>query len=719
MSYIPPRPTTEDRYLWQEYWQALGQKWRIEPEISIERQQYLVSLSQAKQEGEPGIHPFQNVELCRGDVEWLLERGSHALSQPSKRGNRPTSGNIPGSILTNTALVREKVTNKSVASPAADDSGSFKPEIDHRDNFSLESQLPEIATEYDLLERHPRSAKPTGGNDLFMEFSLPDFEGDASSDQTINPPVIEVSNSLVNEPVLFQNLIEDEYQYKFVQLDIRGAVLNGVDLHALPLEEADLRDTYLEEVYLYEAILRRANLSGADLRGAIFCFEDWEAQAWNGYSAHLEGADLSRAHLEGADLRQAHLAGADLSAAHLEGADLSQAHLAGANLHKAFLRGARLTRADLVEADLGEAHLERADLSEAHLKRVNFSKAFLHGINLHEAYLEEADLHETDLQAVDLQRANLHNANLKGANLCFAHMEGANCSQANLEGTYLGSAYLRDANLTASNLEKASLSNAKLKGTNLSQANMRYTTLDDAEVEGTNLSGADLERASFIHTRLSQTNMQAALLRNATFSSPDLTEVNLQEANLEGANLCGVSLRGLDFRSANLSSTHLEGTDLSNALLQGANLAYTHLERARLNETNLEGLDLSSTYLEESESDAVATLLVALRNSKLYKKSKVADAWSGEFVSGHTYSRKIFVNEDGSVTFDRIFAVPHPYEPGYVYKCTNEVFLSIEDLISHVQENWLEYQDVRPDEKEWYHQSGYQGEIAQGKEWLE
>ena len=107
---------------------------------------------------------------------------------------------------------------------------------------------------------------------------------------------------------------------------------------------------------------------------------------------------------------------------------------------------------------------------------------------------------------------------------------------------------------------------------------------------------------------------------------------------------------------------------------------------------------------------------MALRNSKLYKKSKVAEARSSEFIYGHTYSRRVIVSEDGTVRFDRIFTEPHPYEPGYVYRCTNETFLSIEDLIFHIQENQSKYQDVRPDDKEWYYQSEYPNVIPQGRE---
>jgi len=65
----------------------------------------------------------------------------------------------------------------------------------------------------------------------------------------------------------------------------------------------DLRGAHLEGAFLWEA-----NLQRADLRGA-----------------NLERADLRGAHLEEAYLGEAHLERADLRGAHLEGANLREA----------------------------------------------------------------------------------------------------------------------------------------------------------------------------------------------------------------------------------------------------------------------------------------------------------------------------------------------------------------------------------------------------------
>jgi hypothetical protein len=72
MRYKFSRPTTEDSYSWQKYWQELGQEWRTEPEISADREVYLSQLLEIKPDKEQHIYPFQNIEWHRRDVEWLL-----------------------------------------------------------------------------------------------------------------------------------------------------------------------------------------------------------------------------------------------------------------------------------------------------------------------------------------------------------------------------------------------------------------------------------------------------------------------------------------------------------------------------------------------------------------------------------------------------------------------------------------------------------------------
>ncbi len=71
---IPQRPITDDTEEWKAYWEAQGQSWRIEPEINVERQEYLTQQQNIKPNIEHDIYPFKDVELKRADVEWLLSK---------------------------------------------------------------------------------------------------------------------------------------------------------------------------------------------------------------------------------------------------------------------------------------------------------------------------------------------------------------------------------------------------------------------------------------------------------------------------------------------------------------------------------------------------------------------------------------------------------------------------------------------------------------------
>jgi uncharacterized protein YjbI with pentapeptide repeats len=67
-----PRPAGDDHNAWHAYWQAQGQPWRTEPEISKKRQQELEQGRAIVPDIERGIYPFKDMRLSRADVEWLL-----------------------------------------------------------------------------------------------------------------------------------------------------------------------------------------------------------------------------------------------------------------------------------------------------------------------------------------------------------------------------------------------------------------------------------------------------------------------------------------------------------------------------------------------------------------------------------------------------------------------------------------------------------------------
>ncbi len=66
------RPVSSDPDVWIAYWRTVGQGWRTEPEIDIERQKYLSKRLGIISNVEQRVFPFKDVKLCRADIEWFL-----------------------------------------------------------------------------------------------------------------------------------------------------------------------------------------------------------------------------------------------------------------------------------------------------------------------------------------------------------------------------------------------------------------------------------------------------------------------------------------------------------------------------------------------------------------------------------------------------------------------------------------------------------------------
>jgi uncharacterized protein YjbI with pentapeptide repeats len=69
---LPQRPLADDFDAWRIYWRMQGQSWRIEPEITEERQRYLSERNTIRPDLKKGIYPFKDIKLSRADIEWLL-----------------------------------------------------------------------------------------------------------------------------------------------------------------------------------------------------------------------------------------------------------------------------------------------------------------------------------------------------------------------------------------------------------------------------------------------------------------------------------------------------------------------------------------------------------------------------------------------------------------------------------------------------------------------
>jgi uncharacterized protein YjbI with pentapeptide repeats len=163
-----------------------------------------------------------------------------------------------------------------------------------------------------------------------------------------------------------------------VEVELDGALLNGIDLNGVNLAGAKLN----------EVLLSDANLHGANLR-----------------NASLHGSWFN---------------GTDLSEAQLGGANFNRAELIGANLRKADLRGT-----DLGEAILGSTIIAQVDLSQTHglesiehlapsiiaadaikLSKGEIPEAFLRGCGLGDWEVESAKLYKPGLSNQEIININ-------------------------------------------------------------------------------------------------------------------------------------------------------------------------------------------------------------------------------------------------------------------------------------------------------------------------
>ena len=68
----PQQPATGDRAAWRAWWSERGQPWRLEPEVTAERAQFLAQRRNVAPNVGQGVYPFAGQTLSRADVEWLL-----------------------------------------------------------------------------------------------------------------------------------------------------------------------------------------------------------------------------------------------------------------------------------------------------------------------------------------------------------------------------------------------------------------------------------------------------------------------------------------------------------------------------------------------------------------------------------------------------------------------------------------------------------------------
>ncbi|MEV0611177.1 DUF6086 family protein [Polymorphospora rubra] len=128
-------------------------------------------------------------------------------------------------------------------------------------------------------------------------------------------------------------------------IDLRGAVLDGMPLDDAWLCDCNLEGVSLRDARLYKANLTQGRLDRADLTGAFLRKSDlYKASA---RATILRAADLRGVSAFDADLRDADLSGATLHVASLNRADLRGANLCAARFDNGWisLDGARIASA--------------------------------------------------------------------------------------------------------------------------------------------------------------------------------------------------------------------------------------------------------------------------------------------------------------------------------------------------------------------------------------
>lgn len=426
----PARPSIDDHASWPAYWQQLGQPWRSEPEISLERQTLLSERRKIVPNIQQGIYPFKNAKLSRADVEWLLathQDGRGPIDWSDEHQHEREGLNLCGADLS-------KVDLRGL--PLASMRGGL-----HWDQWAYATPEQGRMAGVNLQEAILIDTSLEGAN-----LAAAHLEGANLSNAHLEGA--NLSSAYLAGAQLIGTHLEgaDLFKARLLGANLREACLEGASLYKTDLTGATLRQAHLEDVHLHQAILKRAYL----------------------VQAHLEDADLYKADLQEANLREAYLQGANLYQANVRQANLREVHLEGANLREAHLEEVNFHQAHLDHADLREAHLERANLYQAQLPHAHFYQAHLEGARLREAHLEHAHLGEAYLEGVDLSRAHLEQANLRathleGTNLHEAHFEGARLSAAHLEGAYLCEAHLEGAYLYHAHLEGKHMSADELQ----------------------------------------------------------------------------------------------------------------------------------------------------------------------------------------------------------------------------------------------------------------
>ncbi len=216
MSKAPPSlqpPNTGDDRAWHAYWQAQAQQWRTEPEIDIERQQYLDEHLTIK-EREWEHYPFKDIVLDRADIEWLL--------------------------------------------------------ANHNDERRFAGQSYQLLQKRNGLDLRGADLRKADLHDLPLKgVDLYNAHLEETDLREVHLERANLSAAYLQDAYLYNAHLEDAYlsEAQLNRADLRAAHLEGADLSEACLESADLSEAHLERTNLKGASLERTNLRAAHLEG--------------------------------------------------------------------------------------------------------------------------------------------------------------------------------------------------------------------------------------------------------------------------------------------------------------------------------------------------------------------------------------------------------------------------------------------------------------------
>jgi len=311
-----------------------------------------------------------------------------------------------------------------------------------------------------------------------------------------------------------------------------------------------------------------------DLRGAIL--QGIQLAEENLCSFDFSGADLSGANLLDARLVRARLLNTDLEGANLSNAALGNVDADGAKLPRANLKNVTGTKslwkeADLRWADLEGARLDNAAFNLADLSQANFTNASLCGSSFIGATIEGTVFTGADLTCATLRGLELNQCELSGACFDSADLTGCNC-----EGVNLPEANFRNANLT-----NTYWTDSLLPGANFHGVTLRGAGLAGIEWEHADLGGADLREStfhmgssrsglvdSFIASEGTRTGFYTDEYEEQHYKSPEeIRKANLRGADLRGANITGVDFYLVDLRDARYDEEQRKQFEKTGAIL--------------------------------------------------------------------------------------------------------------------------------------------------------